>query len=521
MIDVLADEPMLLLGLVLAVGSIIGVVEFRGISIGPAGALFAGLAASALDERLVIPNIVGVVGLALFTYCIGLSTGPEFVKSLRSSLATMAMMVVVLATLAPLAAVLGAAAGLAEAQVAGLYAGALTNTPALAGVQSLLEGPDLGLPVVGYALAYPFGVLGMIAAAAFAGRSDETDDAVTGGLDNVSVCVGQGRPTTVGAMRTALGDRIVLGRLQREDHEWIPDDRDELRANDIVSITGAPDRIDEAAALIGGRMPSRLADDRRRLDFRRIVVSNEAVAGARLADLEFPQRHGAIITRIRRGRQDVLAHRDSRLEPGDRVRVVAPPEAMDAIAAELGDDERRAAEFYPRGFSVGLVLGLLIGIVPIPVPGAGTITLGAAGGPLLVGLVLGWRERTGPLVWQVPHGVSITLRQLGSLLFLGMAGTSGGAALRAALSDGDAIAMLAIGAVITSTSALAMMAIARARSLRPAATAGLLGGAQTQPAVLAFAAGRSDDPALDINYALALPAAMVVKIIAAQLMVLL
>ena len=141
----------------------------------------------------------------------------------------------------------------------------------------------------------------------------------------------------------------------------------------------------------------------------------------------------------------MLANLDLVLEPGDRVRVVAPPDKMALIAQELGDNERRVSEFHPRGFSIGLLLGLLLGQVPIPLPGIGTLELGSAGGPLLVGLVLGWRERTGPLVWQAPHGVSFTLRQLGSLLFFGMAGTSGGAALRSAIASGDGYLPIAAG----------------------------------------------------------------------------
>jgi putative transport protein len=193
---------------------------------------------------------------------------------------------------------------------------------------------------------------------------------------------------------------------------------------------------------------------------------------------------------------------------------------MAAIAVELGDNERRVSEFHPRGFTIGLMLGLLMGVVPIPVPGVGTVELGSAGGPLIVGLLLGWRERTGPLVWQAPHGVSFTLRQLGSLLFLGMAGTSGGAALRSALTSGDGYLPIVGGVAITSLSAIVLIGIGRWRRLGPAGTAGLLSGAQTQPAALAFATERMGDPSLDLTYALVLPAAMVTKIVAAQLLIL-
>jgi putative transport protein len=162
--DLLADEPMLLLAAVLSVGAVLGAVRVHGVSIGPAGALFAGLAASAIDDRLVIPSIVGIVGLSLFTYCVGLAAGPELQRSLRQSVPLLGLVVVLLAALAPVAAVIGNLLGLARAETAGLYAGSLTNTPALAAAQALLEPAERGQPVVGYALAYPFGVLGMLAA---------------------------------------------------------------------------------------------------------------------------------------------------------------------------------------------------------------------------------------------------------------------------------------------------------------------------------------------------------------------
>src|SRR5690606_4747753 len=124
--------PLVLLGLVLAVGAILGSFSIRGVSIGPAGALFAGLAVSAIDDRLVIPSIVGIVGLALFTYCVGLAAGPQLSRFLRPSLPVLGLVALLLAALAPVAALVGNLFGLPRAETAGLYAGSLTNTPALA-----------------------------------------------------------------------------------------------------------------------------------------------------------------------------------------------------------------------------------------------------------------------------------------------------------------------------------------------------------------------------------------------------
>jgi putative transport protein len=339
-------------------------------------------------------------------------------------------------------------------------------------------------------------------------------------LQSISVRVGERRGQTVGELQQQHDDEIRVSRVQRGDQQFVPARADRLEPGDVVAVTCPVDRANAVIAGLGDRHPAQLTDDRSRLDFRRMVVSNMDVVGRPLASLRLTHRHGATITRIRRGQTDLLANLDMVLEPGDRVRVVAPPDRMGLIAEELGDNERRVSEFQPLGFSIGLLLGLLIGLIPLPIPGVGTIEVGSAGGPLLVGLLLGWRERTGPLVWQAPHGVSFTLRQLGSLLFLGMAGTSGGAALRSALTGGDAYQPFVAGLVITSLSACALIAIGRWRRLGPASTSGLVAGAQTQPAVLAFATERTADPALDLTYALVLPAGMVTKILAAQLLLL-
>lgn len=520
--DLLAEEPLVLLGAVLAIGAVLGAFSIRGVSIGPAGALFAGLAASAIDDRLLIPPIVGFVGLALFTYCVGLAAGPELSRFLKPSLPVLGLVALLLGALAPVAALLGELLGISRAETAGIYAGGLTNTPALAAAQSLLDADERGVPVVGYALTYPFGVVGMLLAVVAAGRFVPAVARAGGGgeLQSISVRIGTKRGQTVEQLMARHGDEIRVSRVQRGEEQFVPTRADRLEPGDVVAVTCPKERANAVIAGLGDRSPAQLTDDRSRLDFRRMVVSNHEVVGRPLASLRLTHRHGATITRIRRGTTDLLADLDMVLEPGDRVRVVAPPDKMALIAQELGDNERRVSEFHPRGFSIGLLLGLLVGIVPIPIPGVGTIELGSAGGPLLVGLVLGWRERTGPLVWQAPHGVSFTLRQLGSLLFLGMAGTSGGAALRSALSGGDAWRSFVAGVVVTTLSAAMLILLGRWRKLGPASTSGLIAGAQTQPAVLTFATERTSDPTLDLTYALVLPAAMVTKIIAAQLLML-
>ncbi|MFP5487475.1 MAG: TrkA C-terminal domain-containing protein, partial [Acidimicrobiia bacterium] len=294
--DLLAEEPLVLLAVVLAVGAVLGAISVRGISIGPAGALFAGLGASALDDRLVIPSIVGFVGLALFTYCVGLAAGPQLSRFLRPSLPVLGIVAVLLAALAPVAAVVGNLLGIPRAQTAGLYAGGLTNTPALAAAQSLLEPDERGLPVVGYALAYPFGVLGMLLAVVAAARlvpAVERDDGLGAELQSISVRVGAGRDLSVAEFAERHGNEVRVSRIQRDDRQWVPTRTDQLRPGDVVAVTCPVGRVNAVIASLGDRHAAQITDDRSRLDFRRMVVSNLDVVGRPLASLRLTHRYGA------------------------------------------------------------------------------------------------------------------------------------------------------------------------------------------------------------------------------------
>jgi putative transport protein len=175
-----------------------------------------------------------------------------------------------------------------------------------------------------------------------------------------------------------------------------------LRLNDLVSVVGSGKDLEAITEYIGEPSEERLSFDRRQVDFRRVFVSSPEVAGKRLVDLALPRRFGALVTRVRRGDADLLPQGDMVLELGDRVRVVAPRARMDEVTRVFGDSYKAVSELDVVTFSLGLVLGLLLGLLPIPLPGFGTFRLGLAGGPLLVGLALGALGRTGPFVWQVP-----------------------------------------------------------------------------------------------------------------------
>jgi putative transport protein len=209
------------------------------------------------------------------------------------------------------------------------------------------------------------------------------------------------------------------------------------------------------------------------------------------------------------------------LELGDRVRVVAPPGRMHEVAAYFGDSYRRLRELDVLSFSVGVALGLLVGTVEVPLPGGSTFSLGFAGGPLVVGLVLGAIGRTGPISWQLPHAANVTLRQLGTVLFLAGIGVNAGDAFGDTIFTRDAIAVVGAAAVVAATAAFVTAALGAALLHLPvAALTGVVSGMQTQPAVLAYASEQQqdDDTEVSVGYATVVPLAMILKIVLAPLL---
>ncbi|MCB1000664.1 MAG: hypothetical protein KDB40_15320 [Acidimicrobiales bacterium] len=518
MIDLLVDHPVTLLFVVLALGSALGAVRVKGVSLGPAGALFAGLALSAVDERLAIPEVVGTVGLALFTYGIGLASGPQFFASLRSQGRSLGVVAVSLGLAAVVVHVVGWALSLGQGTVAGLYAGSLTNTPALAAARDALDGSTE--PVVGYSVAYPFGVIGMIAAAAIAlglgRRAPNADDRdLPLALGSRTIRVG---PTAPRTLRDIGATAAVFARVQRDGEQLVPGADFELRDGDLVSVTAPLGVLDEVTARLGVAAAAQLSHDRSRLDFRRIVVSARELTGKRLGDLELHERFGGVATRVRRGDVDLLAHDDLVLQPGDRVRVVAPREHLPEISRLLGDSERRIGELDAIGYMFGLAIGSLIGLIEVPLGGA-TFALGAAGGPLVVGLALGRMERSGPITWQPPYGAGLAIRQLGTILFLGTVGSRSGSALLDAVGSSEGLKLaLAALVVVTTTAAAFVVAGRRLLGMGGARLAGAIAGLETQPAVLAFANEQSADDRVSTAYALVFPVAMLLKILLAQVL---
>lgn len=547
LLDTLAATPLLLLFAVVAVGYPLGRLRVRGVSLGIAAILFAGLGIGALDPRLRLPEVIHLLGLCLFVYSVGLSSGPGFFSTLKRHGARNAALVAI--ALSGGAAVSWMALqwfGLEASAAAGLFAGSLTNTPALAAALDVLQqnNPSAGdralsAPVVAYSVAYPLGVLLPILAISLVPRlfrSSAPHDARTshqwpaagkGRAGSGSLMVGTVRVTrddvagrSIAELRSEARSRVQTGRVKRVDGQVeLATDQVTLAVGDLVTAVGESADIERLVERLGERSTEAINLDRRELDVRRIFVSNADVAGHSLRELNLTQQFGAIITAIRRGDADWVPTGDTVLQLGDRVRVLTRRELLPAVGRFLGDSYRAVSEFDVLTFSFGIVLGIAVGLVPLPLPGGLTIRLGLAGGPLVVAMILGARGRTGPLVWGIPYSVSLTIREMGLLLFFAGIGTRSGFALWDALHEPSTVTMMALGAASTLTTALLVLVAGRFLfQVPPGLLTGMIAGVHTQPAALSVAIDQRLDDTPNVGYAAVFPVATVLKLIIAQIL---
>lgn len=538
MVDVLIENPLLLLFIVSALGYAIGRIKIQGSSLGVAAVLFVGLAVGALDPRLALPEIIFLLGLVIFVYSIGLSSGPGFFASftprgLRDNVFVLGVLVIA----AVIAFALAYLLGLQGTIVAGMFAGSLTNTPALAGVVDALRASGaseavLAEPVIGYSIAYPVGVLGMIFAV-LAGRwlwridyQAESEKLrgfhlVEQAFFNRTIVVTQPQVTGI-PLHQLIDDHgwdILVTRIKRNGTTFLAGANIILELGDLVNALGAPADVDAAMHGLGEASSEQLTYDLSEYDSRRIFVSNPDIAGRRLADLRLPQQYGALVTRVRQGDIDLLADGNTVLELGDRVRVVAKRDELPKLTKLFGDSYKALSEINLLSFGVGAMLGLLIGLVPIPLPGGLTLELGYAGGPLLVALILGALRRTGPIVWTLPYSANLTLRQFGLTLLLAGIGVRSGYTFFSTLAQSGGVVIFLAGASITLVVAFLTLWLGyKVLKIPYPMLTGMLAALQTQPAVLGFSLEQSKNEIPNIGYALVFPIATISKIVLAQLL---
>ena len=542
LIELLVEHPLLLLFLVSTIGYYIGEIRIRGTGLGIAAVLFVGLAFGALDPRLTLPPELISLGLVLFVYSVGLASGPGFFASFsRSGLRDNLMVAAVLVVAALIVAVEAALLNLKSTVAAGIFTGALTNTPALAQVLSYVSqsplvatNPVVGTePVVGYSVAYPMGVIGPILIILLMQRvwrinykqdAEAVRDMFPVEQEIYNVTARVANAAVVGQPLSNLGKdrrwRVLFGRVKHGDQIELATGATILRPGDLVSVIGTPEDVDPVVKELGAPATEQLDLDRSAYDFRRVFVSNPDLVGRKLADLDLTHRFGAIVTRVRRGDIELLAFGDLVLELGDRVRFVAPRSQVRPLSEYFGDSYKKLSEINFGALGLGITLGLLLGMIPITLPGGIEFKLGEAGGPLIVALILSALRRTGPVVWSIPYSANLTIRQLGLTILLAGIGIRSGYTFLATLSQEGGMTILLAGAVISLLTPLLVLWIGyRWFKLPFGVLTGIVSAVHTQPAVQASALMQARNDLPNHGYALAFPMATIAKILLAQIIV--
>jgi putative transport protein len=542
--DLLASNNLLLLFTIIGLGYLIGNISVFGFKLGVAALLFVGIAFSALDPRLVLPEHIYVIGLVLFVYAIGLQAGPGFFASFQKRGLRMSMMAaIVLALGAVLAGITGKFFGLSAATIAGLFCGSLTSTPALAASVEAIKNMSATLPadriafyvnspVVSYGLAYPVGVLGAILwifiltkafkidfskESAERAKESEADEIIsrTYRVSNPAV-VGQ----TVEKFMSSLEDaNFVLSRIKKGDVIQVIEPETVLGAHDLLIAVGPARAHTTVRLLLGEESQEQIAERRDDTAYRWYFISERAIVGRTVSELRKRWPFVGTITRLRRNDVEFVPSPSTTLEMGDRVLVVSPRQEVERIVDFVGDSLRALSEADYLSLSLGIVLGVFLGMIPLPLPNGTSFKLGFAGGPLIVGLILGRMERTGRIQWSLPFNANLVLRQIGLVFFLAAIGTKAGVGLVETIQSG-ALGMIVVAMVIVSFVTASVLLIAhRKMGLPMSAAMGLVAGVQTQPACLAYANQQAQNDLPNLWYAAVQPASMIAKIILAQVIV--
>jgi putative transport protein len=538
LVSALSAMPILTLFIVIGLGYLLGQVSFFGFRLGLAGVLFVGIAVGALDPSIALPEIISSFGLIVFVYTIGIQSGPAFFASSgdqgkRANL--LSISVLIFGALLSLA--IGHALHWSHASVAGLFSGALTNTPAVAAARDRLhfQAQVQGLsaeqmrnlmeqPTIAFGLAYPMGVIGVLLAfqllhrlwkPRFAPAVEETR--VIRSRDFLVRNPGIFGQTLGDVLHLHRDAGFVISRVRQSGKTRLANSDIALNEGDILVVVGDENALERARHLFGEPTAEQIELDRSELDFRRVFVSSPEVVGKRIDTLDLARLHAAI-TRLRRGDLDVVPTPETILEFGDRVRVLTRRENMNAVSDYFGDSIRGTAETDFGSVAIGMVLGALVGMIPIPLHGT-VLRLGLAGGPLLVALILGKLERTGRITWKMPISANLTLRQIGLLLFFAGVGTRAGYPFARTLMT-NGWQFIVAGTVITFAVAFTTLIFGYKVLGIPFDTVmGITSGIHTEPASLTYAADLTHNDRPNTGYTTVYPIAMIAKIVLAQLLV--
>ena len=542
-------HTVLVISIVAALGLAFGSIRIFGISLGIGGVLFSGLLFGHFKITInhEIMEFVREFGLILFVYSIGLQVGPGFFASLRRQgmkLNIMAAGIVIMGVV--ITVLLNYFSGIPREIAVGLFSGATTNTPSLAASQQALKDLWAGnpnaqeiakLPGLGYAVAYPFGIIGIILTmilVRFLFKIDplhEADEfkqlqsksASLLAVYNIEVKNPNLEGLIIEKIPSLEDSSVVISRILHEGKVEVAQPDTVIHIGDILLAVGPREDLDEIKLVVGELSKVDLKALPSSIITKRILVTKKSILGKTIDELECLDKYDVNITRISRADIEFSPNADFTFQFGDTVLAVGLEENIKKVAAELGNSLRQLNHPEIIPVLVGIALGVILGSYPMYFPGMpAPVKLGLAGGPLVVAILLSRLGRIGPLVWYMPISANFMLRELGIVLFLTCVGLMSGDKFVATLVQGSGLYWMACAALITFVPILIIALIARFFFKTNYLTiCGLLAGSMTDPPALAFATGivpHSDAP--NISYATVYPLVMLLRVLSAQIMVL-
>lgn len=538
-------HTMLVLSLVITGGIMLSKIKIGGISIGVTWILFVGIVAGhfgmTVDENTL--HFIKEFGLILFVFSIGLQVGPGFFSSFKEGgLRMVACAAAVVALGAVATYVIHLVTGTPMTTMVGVMSGAVTNTPGLGAAQQAytdLMGENDPTIALGYAVAYPLGVVGVIlslVAIRFLTRVDFAEEnraleAMRAEQTNVvrfSVEFTNGalEGHTVAHLRELVNRSFVISRIMHEDGEiTIADASSRLKLGEKLRVISSPEDQEAVLAFLGQQIEMSKeewgagSDSHTQLVSRRIVITKPEINGKKFSDLRLRSRYGINITRVNRAGIDLIPYQGMELQMGDRVMVVGNETAIEQVAGVLGNSMKKLREPQLLTIFLGIALGVLFGSMPlmnIPQP----VKLGLAGGPLIVAILIG---RFGPhygLVTYTTMSANLMLREVGLAMFLAGVGIGAGEGFVEAIVGGG-YRWIGYGFIITVLPMLIVGLYARLKlKMNYYTLMGLLAGSSTNPPALGYANSTAGNDMPALGYATVYPVVMFLRVLVAQMLIL-
>ena len=534
----------LLYAFVIAVGVLLGKIKFFGVSLGVTFVLFTGIVCGhfGFTGNTQILNFMQDFGLILFVFCIGLQVGPSFFTSFKKggvSMNVVAVGVVLLNVAVALGLYYALGGRIELPMMVGILCGAVTNTPGLGAANEALtqlgyDGPQIAM---GYACAYPLGVLGIIGSIILIRllcrinlkkeeeelvQQETADPHLTPHQMHLEVHNEALNGKTLFQVKNFLGRDFVISRILQNGHVSIPNKDTVFHVGDQMFVVCAEDDAEAITAFIGPKIQVNWAKQDTPMVSRRILVTQSKMNGKRLGELHFSSIYGVTVTRVNRSGMDIFASPDLTLQVGDRVMVVGPQDAVDRVASLMGNSLKRLDHPNIVTIFVGIFLGIVFGSLPIAFPGIPTpVKLGLAGGPLIVAILIGRFGYKLKLVTYTTMSANLMLREIGIALFLASVGVKAGANFVQTVVEGDGMLYVGCGFLITLIPLVVMGLVARFYyKINYFKLMGLMAGSTTDPPALAYANQVTSSNAPAVGYSTVYPVTMFLRILTAQLLIL-